>query len=327
MMKICVYGAGAVGGHAAARLIAGGHAEVSVVARGAHLEAIRTTGLFLETEGQVIGGKPVAATDDPASLPLQDLVVVTLKAHSLPKIAKPLRGLLRPGAPALFFTNGIPWWWHHGMDEDGSLKLLDPDGTLWRELGPECVLGGVVHSSNAINAPGIITHYAANKWIIGEPGGGSSPRAEEASDIFEKSGLHAPISPDIRRDMWEKLTLNIAANPLAALTRLPLGRWVEAPGISDLGVRMITETLEVAKAMGWDLTDVIDTAKAVPTRPNKSGGRPSMLQDVEAGRPMEVEAIVGQVQAFGREVGVPTPAIDVVLPILRGLDVAVTRPA
>jgi 2-dehydropantoate 2-reductase len=189
------------------------------------------------------------------------------------------------------------------------------------------VLGGVVHSSNAINAPGVVTHYAANKWIIGEPGGGTSPRAEEASDVFQKSGLNAPISPDIRRDMWEKLTLNIAANPLAALTRLPLGRWVEAPGVAELGIAMITETLEVAKAMGWDLTETIDPAKAVPTRPNKSGGRPSMLQDVEAGRPMEVEAIVGQVQAFAREYEVATPAIDVVLPILRGLDVAVSRPA
>lgn len=325
-MKICVYGAGAVGGHAAARLIAGGHAEVSLVARGAHLEAIRSNGLFLETEGTVIGGKPAIATDDPSTLPPQDLVVVTLKAHSLPSIATSLARLLAPGAAALFFINGIPWWWHHGIDEDGSLPLLDPDGMLWRDLGPECVLGGVVHSANAINKPGTVTHYGANKWIIGEPGGGTSPRAEAAADIFQRSGLNAPISEDIRRDMWEKLTLNIAANPLSALSRLPLGRWVETPGIGELGIRMIRETLDVATAMGWDLTDTIDPAKAIPSRPNRGGGRPSMLQDAEAGRPMEVEAIVGQVQAFGRENDIATPAIDVVLPILRALDVSMTKP-
>jgi 2-dehydropantoate 2-reductase len=325
-MKVCVYGAGAVGGHAAARLIAGGHAEVFVVARGAHLDAIRTNGLFLETEGQTIGGKPAGATDDPATLPKQDLVVVTLKAHSLPAIAAPLKVLLAPDARALFFTNGIPWWWNAGINDEGSLPLLDPDGALWRDLGPESVLGGVVHSANQINRPGVVTHAAANKWIIGEPGGGVSPPAEEAADLFEKSGLVAPVSQDIRRDMWEKLTLNIAANPLAALSRLRLGRWHEAPGITELGQTMVLEVMAVAAAMGWDISDKIDPATAVPARPGRPGGYPSMLQDAAAGRPMEVEAIVGQVQAFAREHGVPTPAIDVVLPILRALNVVVSKP-
>jgi 2-dehydropantoate 2-reductase len=325
-MKVCVYGAGAVGGHAAARLIAGGHAEVSVIARGAHLEAIRANGLMLETEGRTIGGKPAAATDDPATLPKQDLVVVTLKAHSLPAIAAPLKAMLAPDASALFFTNGIPWWWNAGVNDEGSLPLLDPNGTLWRDLGPECVLGGVVHSANQINRPGVVTHAAANKWVIGEPGGGVSPRAEEAADLFQKSGLNAPISEDIRGDMWAKLTLNIAANPLAALSRLTLGRWHEAPGITELGTAMVLEVMAVAKEMGWDLSGKIDPATAVPARPGRPGGRPSMLQDAEAGRPMEVEAIVGQVQAFARDYEVPTPAIDVVLPILRALNVAVSTP-
>lgn len=327
-MKVCVFGAGAVGGHAAARLIAGGQAEVSIVARGAHLEAIRTNGLTLKTDGKTLGGKPAAATDDPATLPPQDLVVVTLKAPSLPGIAGQLRKLLAPDAAALFFTNGIPWWWNAGLDEQaGSLPLLDPDGRLWRELGPDSVLGGVVYSANAINEPGVVTHAIGNKWIIGEPGGGISPRAEEAAGLFQSSGLNAPLSEDIRRDMWEKLTLNIAANPLAALSRLTLGRWHEAPGLTELGAAMVGELLEVAKALGWDLTDTIDPAQAVPAKPGRPGGRPSMLQDVEAGRPMEVEAIVGQVQAFGREAGVATPAIDVALPLLRALNLAVTSPA
>lgn len=323
-MKVCVFGAGAVGGNAAARLIAAGDAEVSIVARGAHLEAIRADGIVVETGGETLGGKPAAATDDPATLPPQDLVVVTLKAHSLPAIAEPLKALLAPGAAALFFTNGIPWWWNHGLGDDGSLPLLDPEGRLWRDLGPEAVLGGVVYSANFIGRPGVITHTAQNRWIIGEPTGDVSPRADAAAELFRKAGLNGEVTADIRRAMWEKLALNIAANPLSALSRLPLGRWHEVPGIVDLGAALIRELLEVAKALGWDLTESIVPESAVPARPGRPGGRPSMLQDAEAGRPMEVEAIVGQLQAFGREQGVPTPAMDVVLPLLRGLNVAVS---
>lgn len=324
-MKVCIFGAGAVGGHAAAKLVAAGKAEVSVVARGAHLEAIRDGGLTLHADGKTLGGKPAAATDDPSALPPQDLVVVTLKAHSLPGVAGQLRALLKPGAAVLFFTNGVPWWWNHGLSEDGSLRLLDPDGRLWRELGPECVLGGVVYSANAVTRPGVITHSAGNRWIIGEPTGDVSPRADAAAELFREAGLIGEVSTDIRRAMWQKLVLNIAANPLCALSRLPLGRWHEVPGIGELGVAMIREMLEVAKALGWDLTEEVDPVAAVPARPGRAGGKPSMLQDAEAGRPMEVEAIVGQLQAFGHENDVPTPAIDVVLPLLRALDAAVSR--
>lgn len=324
-MKICIFGAGAVGGNAAARLIAAGDAEVSVVARGAHLAAIREKGLTLHSEGQTLGGKPFAATDDPATLPPQDLVVVTLKAHSLPAIAAPLKALLAPGAAALFFTNGVPWWWNHGLGEDGSLPLLDPEGRLWRKLGPESVLGGVVYSANAVTEPGVIVHSAGNRWVIGEPTGDASPRADAAAEIFQKAGLNGEVTGDIRKAMWEKLVLNIAANPLCALSRLPLGRWHEVPGLGDLGVTLIRELLAVAKALGWDLTATVDPAAALPARPGRPGGKPSMLQDAEAGRPMEVEAIVGQLQAFGREQGIATPAIDVVLPLLRSLDAAVSK--
>lgn len=323
-MKVCIFGAGAVGGNAAARLIAAGEAQVSVVARGAHLAAIREKGITLHTDGQTFGGKPHAATDDPSTLPPQDLVVVTLKAHSLPSIAAPLRALLAPGAAALFFTNGVPWWWNHGMSDKGSLPLLDPEGKLWRDLRPESVLGGVVYSANAVTEPGVIAHSAGNRWIIGEPTGDISPRADAAAEVFRRAGLNGEVTTDIRRAMWEKLVLNIAANPLCALSRLPLGRWHEVPGIGELGIAMIREMLEVAKSLGWDLTDTVDPAAAVPAKPGRPGGKPSMLQDAEAGRPMEVEAIVGQLQAFGREHGVGTPAMDVVLPLLRALNAAVS---
>jgi 2-dehydropantoate 2-reductase len=322
-MKVCVYGAGAVGGHLAARLIGKGEAEVSVVARGAHLEAIRTKGLFLETGGETVGGRPYAATDDPSELPPQDLVVLALKAPSLPAVAKPLKALLAPSAPALFFTNGIPWWWRHGIDDGGSLPLLDPEGRLWRDLGPESVLGGVVYSSNALKEPGVITHFGADKWIIGEPTGDRSLRAEKAAELFEAAGINAVVSEDVRRDMWEKLFRNVAGNPLSALTRIPTSEWRNAPGIGEVGRGLIHETVEVAKAMGWDLAASVDPEAIVNPPAGRVGGPSSMLQDVEAGRPMEVEAIVGQVQAFGREAGIATPTIDVILPLLRGLDAAI----
>jgi 2-dehydropantoate 2-reductase len=321
-MKVCVYGAGAVGGHLAARLIAKGDAEVSVIARGAHLEAIRARGLFLEAGNETLGGMPQAATDDPSTLPPQDLVVLCLKAPALPAVAKPLRQLLAPSAPALFFNNGIPWWWRYGIDDGGSLPLLDPGGQLWRELGPECVLGGVVYSSNSLKEPGIVTHYGANKWIIGEPTGDRSPRAEKVAEVLEAAGLGAVVSEDVRRDMWEKLFRNVSGNPLSAITRIPVSEWRNAPGIAEVGHGLVVETIEVARAMGWDLADTVDPV-AIVSPSGRVGGKSSMLQDVEAGRPMEVEAIVGQVQAFARENGVATPTIDVILPLLRGLDSAI----
>ncbi len=321
-MKVCIYGAGAIGGHIAARLIAKTDAIVSIVARGAHLAAIRANGITLRSGGQEIGGHPRAVTDDPASLPPQDIVLVTLKGPSLSAAARPLARLLGETGFAVFLMNGIPWWWNHATDRDGPLELVDPGAAMWREVGPGRALHGVISSSNAVVAPGVIQHYGGNRWMIGEPDGALSPRAQAVVDLFGDAGLQAIVSGDIRADIWRKLFVNISSNPFAALTRLTSQEGAAVPGLDDLCVKAIDEALAVTLAMGCDLRSETCAEDIVRPPGGRGGGRSSMLQDVDAGRALEVEGIVGQVQAFGRTFGVPTPTLDVVLPLLRGLDLA-----
>lgn len=318
-MRVCVYGAGAIGGHAAVRLVAARIAEVSVVARGSHLAAIRARGLTLCRGRRPTTVTPAAATDDPAHLPPQDLVIATLKAYAVPDEAERIARLLAPGAPALFVLNGIPWWWHYGLPDaaGGALPLLDPEAALWTRLGAKRALGCVVYSSNTVTAPGVITHDGGNEWLIGEPDGSDSRRAKDVAALFNRAGLGAAVSRDLRRDIWHKLVLNAGFNPLCALTRRSTAGVTADRELATTARRIIEETLAVAAALGWDIRDEVDAAAVV-----RSGGdwRPSMLQDIDRGRPIEVEAILGQVHEFARHVGVPTPAIDSVLPRLRALD-------
>lgn len=319
-MKVCVYGTGAVGGHVAARLLGAGTAEVSVVARGAQLEAIRARGLTLRSGGQEIKGRPVAATDDPSTLPPQDYVFVSLKAHALPGAAASLAHLLAPRGCAVFLLNGIPWWWRLGLPgAQGPLPLLDPDGALWEKLRNR-TLGCVLYGPAEVTEPGVINHTGNNRWLMGEPDGSSSARLTTAVELFTASGLGGEAPADLRREIWRKLYTNAAGNTLAALTRR---------GVIDIGVTeelrriaasLMRETLEVAAALGWDLRAEIDVEQASKRHDRNAAGRPSMLQDVLAGRPIEVEALVGQTQAFAREAGVSVPNLDLIVPLLRGLD-------
>ena len=315
-MKVCIYGAGAIGGHLAARLVSSGKAEVSVVARGANLAAMRERGVLLKAEGREFGGRLANATDDPASLPAQDLIVVTLKTQSQPAIAGQLAQMLDKGGVALFAQNGVPWWWNHGLGKGGALPLLDPTGELWSKVGGSRAIGGVVNSSNAVTEPGVITNAGGKRWVIGEPDNSRSARLEAVAALLGEAGLDCVVSMDIRREIIRKICTNISANPIAALTRNPKER---VEGLAELGMALIEETLAVAAAMGIDLRSEVDPVAVV----KPGGGRnakPSMLQDVEAGRSVEVDSILGQIVAFGRDVGVPTPKAEVVLPLLRGLD-------
>ena len=318
-MKVCVFGAGALGGHLAARLAAAGHAEVSVVGRGAQLEAIRKNGILLKSGGEEIRGRPAAATDDPASLPKQDCVLVTLKAHTIPAVAETVERLLAPQGCAVFMLNGLPWWWQHGRKDPRPLPLLDPQGALWAKLR-ERTLGCVVFSPNEVVSPGVIVHIGYNRWVIGEPTDEKTPRAQAIVDLFNKSGFTAEIPADLRREVWRKLTGNAPGNSLAALTRLGHYELASDPDIRRLTIGIMSETLAVAAKLGWDLRQEIDPQKQAGRAQAGPASPPSMLQDVWLGRSLEVEAHLGQIQAFAREVGVPVPTIDVVLPLLRGLD-------
>lgn len=325
-MKVCVFGAGAVGGHLATRLVAAGADEVTIVARGAMLAAMRSRGLTLRSGGTELSAQLRAVTDDPSSLPPQDLILVTLKAHAVPGAASALARLVAAGGSVMFLLNGIPWWWHYGLaGAGGALALLDPEGALWNKVKPERTLGCVVHSPNDVVAPGVIVHTGPNHLIIGEPDGTSSPRLQDALQVLRRGGVDARESSDLRRDIWQKLALNASGNTLAALTRADLGGQGADADLRMLSGRVIRETLEVAAALGWDLRAETDVDAL--TRRGKPGQKPSMLQDVIQGRPVEVEALLGQVQAFARERGVAAPTLDVILPLLRGLDRSLRNPA
>ena len=319
-MKVCVYGAGAVGGHVAARLLGAKTAEVSVVARGAQLEAIRARGFTLRSGGQEIRGRPAAATDDPSTLPPQDYVFVTLKAHQLPAAAASLERLLAPQGCAVFLLNGITWWWRHGLPgTQGPLPLLDPEGALWNRLRDR-TLGCVLYGPVEVVEPGVIEHIGNNRWLMGEPDGSPSKRLRAAVELFTASGLGGEAPADLRREVWRKLYTNAAGNTIAALTRRGVTDIGTTEELRRIAAGLMRETLEVAAALGWDLRTEIDVEQASKRHDRNATSRPSMLQDVLAGRPIEVEALVGQTQAFAREAGVPVPHLDIIVPLLRGLD-------
>ena len=319
-MKVCIYGAGAVGGHLAARLLANTSAEVSLVVRSAAAPIIRERGLTLRTEGREIFGRPHHVTDDPASLPPQDLVVVTLKAPSQPAVAKEIAGLLAKDGAALFAMNGLPWWWTHGLNDKGALDRVDPDGALWREIGGARALGAVVNSSNNVPEPGVIIHAGAKRWAVGEPDNTASPRLRRVIELFAAADLEAVESHDIRRDIWRKLMTNISGNPIAALTRLAGKDAVAVSALDEVAIKLIEEALVVAKAEGCDLAGEVSPEGIARPAKGRFPGKPSMLQDVEAGRALEVEAILGQVQSFARARAIATPTIDTVYALLSGLD-------
>ena len=325
-MRICIYGAGAVGGAVAARLIATGQHQVSVIARGDHLRAIRTQGLTVRTKGVDLVARPDVASDDPGALPPQDLVLVTLKAPALPEAAEPVTRLLAPGACAVFVVNGIPWWWRYGRDIPAApLPLLDPAGRLWARPGPDRVLGCVVYSGAEVVEPGLIVHRGTNRWIFGEPDGTLSPRLRQVAALFEAAGLAAETSPDLRRHIWLKLVANASRNPVGSLSRLDNRDAAGDPDLHRLMTGAVGEIVAIAGAMGWDIGKDVDAGAICNPAQFPPAARSSMLQDVMRGRRLEVEAILGQVHAFGRELGIETPVLNLLTPLLRGLDQSIGR--
>jgi 2-dehydropantoate 2-reductase len=216
--------------------------------------------------------------------------------------------------------NGVPWWWSHGTAASGHLERIDPGGALWREVGGARALGAVVNSSNHVPEPGIVVHAGAKRWVIGEPDGAASPRLRRIGDLLRAAGLETVETNDIRRDIWRKLMTNISGNPLAALTRLAGKDAAHVAGLDEVAMKLIAEALEVAAAEGCDLRGEITPEGVARPAKGRFPGKSSMLQDVEAGRALEVEAILGQVQFFAQARGVATPTIDVVHALLSGLD-------
>lgn len=319
-MKICIFGAGAIGGYMGAKLAQAG-ADVSLVARGPHLAAIQERGLTLIEHGADPVTVQVRASANAADLGPQDYVIVTLKAHSVPPVVAAMQPLIGDHTTIVSGVNGVPWWYFHkigGPLEGTRLRSVDPGDVQWNGFGPDRVLGCVVYPAAEVSRPGTIHHIEGNRFSLGEPDGSKSDRAQALSQALQAAGLKAPVRPRLRDEIWVKLWGNLSFNPISALTHATLDVLCTDPGTRDVARRMMLEAQEIAEKLG--VTFPIDVERRIDGGAAVGAHRTSMLQDLDAGRPMEIDALIGSVQELGRITGTATPTIDTVLALvaLRG---------
>jgi len=315
-MKICIFGAGAIGGYMGAKLAQAG-ADVSLVARGPHLAAMRDNGLTLIEEGETVT-LPVTVSDNPADLGVQDYVIVTLKAHSVPPVVDKMQPLIGPDTTIVSGVNGVPWWYFHGVggDLEGTrLASVDPGNAQWDGFGPDRVLGCVVYPAAEVIEPGVIKHIEGNRFTLGEPSGEKSERATRLSQALAAAGLKAPVRPKIRDEIWVKLWGNLSFNPISALTHATLDVLCTDPGTRAVARNMMLEAQAIAEALGVKFP--IDVDRRIQGGADVGAHRTSMLQDLDAMRPMEIDALIGSVQELGKVTGTPTPTIDTVLALIQ----------
>ncbi|OLS51526.1 2-dehydropantoate 2-reductase [Rhodovulum sulfidophilum] len=316
-MKICVFGAGAIGGYMGAKLAQAG-AEVSLVARGPHLAAMRARGLrLIEEESGTDETVPVRAAEDAAELGEQDYVIVTLKAHSVPPVVGKMQPLIGAGTTVVSGVNGVPWWYFHkigGPLEGTRLASVDPGDAQWTGFGPDRVLGCVVYPAAEVIEPGVVRHIEGNRFSLGEPDGSRSERALRLSRALASAGLKAPVRPKLRDEIWVKLWGNLSFNPISALTHATLDVLCTDPGTRGVARAMMLEAQAIAEKLGVKFP--IDVERRIEGGAAVGAHRTSMLQDLDLGRPMEIDALVGSVQELGRITGTPTPAIDTVLALV-----------
>lgn len=315
-MKICIFGAGAIGGYLAVALEQAGH-EVSVIARGPHLDAIRERGLELRIGGESRVAR-VACSDRPEDLGPQDYVIISLKAHSIPAIANQLPELFHEDTAVVTAVNGLPWWYFHGVDgplAGTRLETVDPGGVLWDTIGPERAIGCVVYPACTVPEPGVIEHVEGDRFTLGEPSGEKTERVQALSKAMRDAGLKAPVKPRLRDEIWIKLWGNVSFNPISALTRATLDRICADDEVRALARAMMVEAQSIGEAAGARFA--IDVDRRIAGAAEVGEHKTSMLQDIERGRPMEIDALVGSVQELGRLTKVPTSSIDAVLALVR----------
>jgi 2-dehydropantoate 2-reductase len=326
-MKIAVFGAGAIGGYVGAKLAEAGH-EVAVVARGAHLRAIGERGLRLEERGAV-RALSVRATGRAEDLGRQELVIIATKAHALPAAAGAIASLLGPETVLLPAQNGIPWWFPYRAGaplEGSSIAAVDPDGGLARRLDPARVIGCVVYMAAAVTEPGLVRRFGGNLLILGEPDGSTSPRLQRLAEIMSAAGIKIETTPSIRDAVWMKLWGNVAFNPVSVLTGAKMDRMADDPRVRAVLRAAMLECRAVAERLGArfdrDVEARIEEARVV------GDFKTSMLQDFEAGRPVEIDALVGAVIELGRRVEVETPMLEAIdaLTRMRSTPVDATGP-
>jgi len=317
-MKICVYGAGAVGGVMAAWLSRAGH-EVSLVARGATLEAIRRDGLRVRSRasGEVQVAR-ITADSDPARLGAQDCVIVAVKGHSLPQVAAGIAPLLGADTGIVTAMNGVPWWFFDRLEFGGGrlrLASLDPGGRLSRAMPTARIVGCVVHLAASTPEPGLVSHNMGNKLIVGEPGGANGARCERIADALARAGFAVVRSKFIEKDFWVKLLGNVSFNPVSALTLATADHLIEDAYVKGYMIAIMREVLEIGRSVGVD-ADIdpearIDMARALG--PFKT----SMLQDMEAGKPLEVDGLLAGTLEIARHAGVAAPFTESLMGLIR----------
>lgn len=314
-MKLCIYGAGAIGGLLGAKLAAAGEA-VTLIARGPHLAAMQSKGLTLVEDGQTLVARP-AATDDPAKAGPQDVVIITLKAPGVPAIAERMQPLLGPDTAVVTAMNGVPWWYFHGLEgpyRDRRIACLDPEGRLERAIETRRVIGCVVYPAAAIAEPGVVHHQYGNRFMLGEPDGRKTERIEALSRVLAKAGFKAPVRPKIRDDIWIKLWGNLSFNPVSALTQGTLAGIAGDPGTRGVIRAMMAEAEQIGRKLGVEFS--VDIETRIGWAADVGEHRTSMLQDLERGRAMEIDALLRAVVEMGDLVGVETPILDVILALV-----------
>lgn len=305
-MKFAIVGAGAIGAFVGAMLAKSGE-DVTLIARGPHLRAMQRNGVRVRGEIGEFEAHP-AATDDPANVGEVDVVLLTLKAHSLPAMAPRLAPLIGQQTSVVSAQNGIPWWYfyrHGGPLEGMHLESVDPGGVITQHIDSARVIGCIIYPSTSIIEPGVIEQTEGNRFSIGEPDGSKSERCRALADVFIKAGLRCPIRTDIRHDMWVKLMGNVAYNPISALTHATLIEIVQCPETRELAAAIMREAESVAQKLGIELGVSIEQRLAGAEKVGHH--KTSMLQDIEAGKPTELEAIVGAVVELGEKLGVDLP--------------------
>ena len=315
-MKVCVVGAGAIGGYLGAKFARAG-ADVSLVARGAHLAAMRRNGVrVIADDGEFV--EHPRCTDDPAELGPQDYVVVALKAHSVPGCVDMMQPLLGNDTAIVTAVNGIPYWYFHnhgGAFAGKTLETVDPGAKQWKRLRPERAIGCVVYPATEVVEPGVIKHVYGDKFPIGEPSGARSERIERLAQLMEAAGLKAPIRDNIRDEIWLKLWGNLSFNPISALTHATLDVIAHDPATRAVARAMMLEAKAIGDKLGVHFR--VDVERRIDGAGGVAGHKTSMLQDLERQRPMEIDPLVTVVQEMGRLTEVPTPTIDTVLALVQ----------
>ena len=315
-MKICVYGAGAVGGLMAAWLARSGH-EVSAIARGAHLEAVRRSGLRVRSNNEV-ATYSVRAEADAAKLGPQDYVIVTVKAQSLGDVARTIGPLVGPQTAIVTAMNGVPWWFFDRLpfrNGEERLESLDPDGSLSRAMPTDRLVGCVIHLAASTPEPGLISHNMGRKLIVGEPGGRNTERTQRIADALNKAGFEAGVTPAIEKEFWVKLLGNVSFNPVSALTVSTADRLIQSTEVKEYMIKIMREVLAIGRAVGVDAD--IDPEARIDMARQLGKFKTSMLQDLEAGKPLEIDGLLAGTLEIARKAGVQAPYTESLFGLVR----------